>query len=1011
MIMRLVIGIGIVLISISLCFPALSTEQRRLALVIGNDDYQKVSKLKKAVNDADAMAGELKAAGFAVVQYHNLDYQDMVKAVESFANRVNGGDQVVVFFAGHGVQIKTGGYLLPVDIEAGSERQVEKTSYGLADLTDRLSEAKPSFTLVVVDACRDNPLKSRGRSIGNTRGLSAIEPPKGQMVVYSASKGQQALDRLSEEDESPNSVFTRAFIARMKKPGVRIEEMMREVQDAVEKLAQSVDHEQRPAIYNESRGNFYFFGPTTVNVQTFPPPLSHVGKSQSNALVVHDDTETYFWNDVKAGGSREYFDAYLKKYPNGKYVDLARIELKKMADREKTGKGRENDSNKQTAKQLEARIARIELESWEQAKSGNSISAYDDYLSRYPEGQFAALAQAARKKLVQEAAERERQAREEAASQEMQARKRREAEARAARIEQESWGQAQLVNSISAYDDYLSRYPEGQFAALAQAARKKLVQEAAERERQAREEAASQEMQVRKKREAEARVARIEQESWEQAQSVNSISAYDDYLSRYPVGRFVALAQGVRKKLVQEAAELERQAREEAASQEMQARKKREAEARVARIEQESWGQAQSVNSISAYDDYLSRYPEGRFGALAQAARQKLVQESAERERQAREEAVRQEEQARKRREAEARAARIEQESWEQAKSGNSISAYDDYLSRYPDGQFVALAQGARQKLVQEAAELERQVREEAVRQEEQVRKRREAEARAARIEQESWEQTKSVNSISVYDDYLIRYPDGRFAALAQEARQKLVQEAEALAAKIEQESWELAKSENNLSVYENFLSRYPKGRFSVKAQGNYQILLKQKREEEARMMAVQVEQETWELAKSENSVSAYDNYLNKYPDGRFADLCRVASQKILRDDLVYAAKNLFAVTADGVISDAQSGLEWVAGPDENTDYSQAEKWVVTCGVAGGGWRMPTMLELKELYAKGVDTHNFQQIFKTSGAFVWGEPKDWLSAWNFNFRIGKEQWDTRYDSANNRVFGVRARQR
>ena len=936
MIMRLVIGIGIVLISISLCFPALSTEQRRLALVIGNDDYQKVSKLKKAVNDADAMAGELKAAGFAVVQYHNLDYQDMVKAVESFANRVNGGDQVVVFFAGHGVQIKTGGYLLPVDIEAGSERQVEKTSYGLADLTDRLSEAKPSFTLVVVDACRDNPLKSRGRSIGNTRGLSAIEPPKGQMVVYSASKGQQALDRLSEEDESPNSVFTRAFIARMKKPGVRIEEMMREVQDAVEKLAQSVDHEQRPAIYNESRGNFYFFGPTTVNVQTFPPPLSHVGKSQSNALVVHDDTETYFWNDVKAGGSREYFDAYLKKYPNGKYVDLARIELKKMADREKTGKGRENDSNKQTAKQLEARIARIELESWEQAKSGNSISAYDDYLSRYPEGQFAALAQAARKKLVQEAAERERQAREEAASQEMQ---------------------------------------------------------------------------VRKKREAEARVARIEQESWEQAQSVNSISAYDDYLSRYPVGRFVALAQGVRKKLVQEAAELERQAREEAASQEMQARKKREAEARVARIEQESWGQAQSVNSISAYDDYLSRYPEGRFGALAQAARQKLVQESAERERQAREEAVRQEEQARKRREAEARAARIEQESWEQAKSGNSISAYDDYLSRYPDGQFVALAQGARQKLVQEAAELERQVREEAVRQEEQVRKRREAEARAARIEQESWEQTKSVNSISVYDDYLIRYPDGRFAALAQEARQKLVQEAEALAAKIEQESWELAKSENNLSVYENFLSRYPKGRFSVKAQGNYQILLKQKREEEARMMAVQVEQETWELAKSENSVSAYDNYLNKYPDGRFADLCRVASQKILRDDLVYAAKNLFAVTADGVISDAQSGLEWVAGPDENTDYSQAEKWVVTCGVAGGGWRMPTMLELKELYAKGVDTHNFQQIFKTSGAFVWGEPKDWLSAWNFNFRIGKEQWDTRYDSANNRVFGVRARQR
>ena len=118
----------------------------------------------------------------------------------------------------------------------------------------------------MVDACRDNPLKSSGRSVGNSRGLSAIEPPKGQIVVYSASRGQQALDKLNDKDSNPNGVFTREFISRMKKPGVKIEDLMREVQDAVETLAKTVNHDQRPAVYNEARGNFYFFGPTTVQI-------------------------------------------------------------------------------------------------------------------------------------------------------------------------------------------------------------------------------------------------------------------------------------------------------------------------------------------------------------------------------------------------------------------------------------------------------------------------------------------------------------------------------------------------------------------------------------------------------------------------------------------------------------------------------------------------------------------------------------------------------------------------
>ena len=294
---------------------SLPLQAKRVALVMGNDNYTSVSKLQKAGNDATAMARELKAAGFTVQLHRDLNYRGMVRAVEAFTNNITGGDEVVVFFAGHGVQIRNGSYLLPTDIEANSESEVEKTAYELLALTDKISEAKPAFSLVMVDACRDNPLKSKGRNIGNARGLSAIEPPKGQMVVYSASRGQQALDRLSDKDPNPNGVFTREFITQMQKPGVRIEDIMRSVQDSVETLAKSISHEQRPAVYNEARGNFYFFGPTTVQVTPAQQKLD------ANAL------ELALWDGVKNAITIAEVQAYLNRFPEGFFAELARARI------------------------------------------------------------------------------------------------------------------------------------------------------------------------------------------------------------------------------------------------------------------------------------------------------------------------------------------------------------------------------------------------------------------------------------------------------------------------------------------------------------------------------------------------------------------------------------------------------------------------------------------------------------------------------------------------------------
>jgi len=303
------------LLALGLCLPA---HAKRIALVIGNDAYQNVTKLNKAGNDATAMARELTAAGFEVQLHRDLNYRGMVKAIETLSKRISGGDEVMVFFAGHGVQIKTGSYMLPVDIEATTESEVEKTAYGVTDLTEKLSEAKAAFALVVVDACRDNPLKTSGRSVGNTRGLSAIEPPKGQMVIYSASRGQQALDRLSDRDTNPNGVFTREFIAKMKKPGVKIQDLVIEVQDSVEALAQTVKHEQRPAIYNEARGNFYFFAPINIEVVQKPPILSEEQKDEK------------FWEEAKVIGNKEAFEAYSQIYPAGRFINLAKANILRL---------------------------------------------------------------------------------------------------------------------------------------------------------------------------------------------------------------------------------------------------------------------------------------------------------------------------------------------------------------------------------------------------------------------------------------------------------------------------------------------------------------------------------------------------------------------------------------------------------------------------------------------------------------------------------------------------------
>jgi hypothetical protein len=236
---------------------AMTTMANRKALVIGNDTYKSVTKLLNAREDAKAIASNLTAVGYKVTLQLDLNEKEMKAALRTFSSQVQGGDEVMFFFAGHGVQLGATNYLLPTDIGGESEAQVKDEGIQLQRILDDMTEKKAKFTLAMIDACRDNPFKSMGRNIGG-RGLAPTTAATGQMVVFSAGSGQQALDRLGSTDKNKNGVFTRTFLKEMQKSGVSIDRIIKNVRNEVAELAKTIGHEQVPAIYDQVLGDFYF---------------------------------------------------------------------------------------------------------------------------------------------------------------------------------------------------------------------------------------------------------------------------------------------------------------------------------------------------------------------------------------------------------------------------------------------------------------------------------------------------------------------------------------------------------------------------------------------------------------------------------------------------------------------------------------------------------------------------------------------------------------------------------
>ena len=321
------------LLALMLAAPFFGAQQadaaRRVALVIGNDDYRDLPVLRKAGADATDFAAVLEDKDFdAVILRKNLTRLDMDLAVSEFLEAIAPGDTAVFFYSGHGWSDGSQNYLVGTDVpKTAGGLTLARLSIALRNgangIIDEMVRRGASLKVVIVDACRDNPFQPdvAGRSVGIGRGLARVEPPNGTFVIFSAGAGQVALDRLSDDDASRNSVFTRTFLPLVSSD-LPLLEAIKATQEKVFELARQVRHEQEPAYYDQVRGDACL----SLSCRTAAPPAGEDKAGGGNVDLSVDD-EMKFWIAIQNSSSPAEYKAFLDAFPNSNLGRLARIRL------------------------------------------------------------------------------------------------------------------------------------------------------------------------------------------------------------------------------------------------------------------------------------------------------------------------------------------------------------------------------------------------------------------------------------------------------------------------------------------------------------------------------------------------------------------------------------------------------------------------------------------------------------------------------------------------------------
>ena len=234
----------------------------KVALVIGNSQYQTASDvLKNPVNDAKAVASKLKELGYDTQTLLNANLGQTLGVLNQLNKRVSQGGTIVLYYAGHGVQLDGQNYIVPVDASMQDRDYVSRQAIKVQELIDKLEQTQASNRIVILDACRNDPFPKQYRS-GN-RGLirEQLQSSSGLMILYAASPNEVA-----DDGKGKHGVFTQVLLSNLNQAGMRLPEMMDDIRLQVRQLTSG---KQNPYYEGTGLSRFMFLpAPTTQNEQS-----------------------------------------------------------------------------------------------------------------------------------------------------------------------------------------------------------------------------------------------------------------------------------------------------------------------------------------------------------------------------------------------------------------------------------------------------------------------------------------------------------------------------------------------------------------------------------------------------------------------------------------------------------------------------------------------------------------------------------------------------------------------
>lgn len=324
---------------------AQQTDERRVALIIGNSNYERITSLDNPGNDAEDISVALEGLGFEVFLGLDASAEKMIALSNEFAEAIKTADVSLFYFAGHGFQVAGQNYLVPTDARISQMSDVQEQTIRLTSILDQMEQA-PGIKFVFLDACRNDPFE--GMVSTGSEGLARVGNAQDFLISFATQP-----DNVAYDGTGRNSFFTEALLSHIYTPGMDINDLMINVRKDV--LA-ATGGRQIPW-ENSSLTRQFRFDPRPNTVSA----------------------ETLLWQVAANAGDPQLMELYAQRYPQGAHVDAVMAFLDPSSD------GNAVLSRDYAPDDQDAQQERL----WQLAQRSRMRPLVQFYLDQYPEGFYA----------------------------------------------------------------------------------------------------------------------------------------------------------------------------------------------------------------------------------------------------------------------------------------------------------------------------------------------------------------------------------------------------------------------------------------------------------------------------------------------------------------------------------------------------------------------------------------------------------------------------------------------